>query len=128
MARPHLRLLCRTETPTISSTVPPIYSVRHRIPSRHDHIGWYELWVRPLLQEASVVRPDGNNRRDKIRGFPHPRTDLPVLSEIFPVTWKLFPVISFGEFVSNPLNSHLKNGYSGPESAEKCKNPLFFPC
>jgi hypothetical protein len=50
------------------------------------NVSRHELCVRPLLQEASVVRADGKNRRDKIPGFPHPRIDFPVPIKKFPVT------------------------------------------
>ncbi len=50
------------------------------------NVSRHELCVRPLLQEVSVVRADGINRRDKIPGFPHPRIDFPVPIKKFPVT------------------------------------------
>ncbi len=84
------------------------------------NVSRHELCACPLLQDTSVVGADGINRRDKIPAFPHPRIE-------FPVPWKLFPVTNLREFVTNPLNSHVKIGYRRPKSAEKCKNSLFFP-
>ena len=44
------------------------------------NVSRHELCVRPLLQEASVVRADGKNRRDKIPGFSFPSEKFPVFS------------------------------------------------